>query len=127
MRWCSVPSVCTCRSVVVCEGMGLWAAAHADGSVLLRMLPAGHIAERHTIELARDAPPVEFKDSEFRAPFQVPLLPQSVSETVFWTQGHQSQGTVLPALTRIRSAVSALPCWTSKEQRNVLVFALCHL
>ncbi|KAK9845513.1 hypothetical protein WJX81_008391 [Elliptochloris bilobata] len=57
------------RSVVVCEGMGLWAAAHADGSVLLRMLPAGHINERHTIALERDAPPVVIDDSEFCAPF----------------------------------------------------------
>ena len=60
-----------CRSVVVCEAMGLWAAAHADGSMRLRMLPAGHINERYTITLPRDAPPVMFDDSEFCAPFVV--------------------------------------------------------
>lgn len=109
----STAAVCMCRSVVVCEGMGLWAAAHADGSVLLRMLPAGHIAERHTIELARDAPPVEFDDSEFRAPFQVPLLPHSVPETVFWLQGHQFSGD---------SAASP-----DKNSVCCVVSALCHL
>lgn len=56
---------------MVCEAMGLWAAAHADGSVRLRMLPAGHINERHTITLPRNAPPVVFDDSEFCAPFVV--------------------------------------------------------
>ena len=56
---------------MVCEAMGLWAAAHADGRVRLRMLPAGHITERYTITLPRDAPPVVFDDSESCAPFVV--------------------------------------------------------
>jgi hypothetical protein len=57
------------RSVVLCEAMGLWAVAHADGTVLLRMLPAGALAERQTLALARGAPPAVYNDSEFRAPF----------------------------------------------------------
>jgi len=37
--------------------------------VLLRMLPAGALAERQTLALARGAPPAVYNDSEFRAPF----------------------------------------------------------
>jgi len=65
--------------VVLCEAMGLWAVAHADGTVLLRMLPAGALAERQTLALARGAPPAVYNDSEFRAPFlaRIPRTPDA--------------------------------------------------
>jgi hypothetical protein len=59
------------RAMFVCENIGLWATAHLDGSVVLRLLPTGAPDERHTIVVDPAAPVPHLNIPEYRVPFTV--------------------------------------------------------
>ena len=60
-----------CRTLVLCEEVGLWGTAHSDGTVELRLLPTGAPDERYMLELQPGKPVPSLNIPHFRAPFMV--------------------------------------------------------
>ena len=60
-----------CRTLILCEEIGLWGTAHSDGIVELRLLPTGAPDERYMLQLEPGKPVPSLNIPQFRAPFCV--------------------------------------------------------
>ncbi len=65
------------RALFTCCHLGLWGTAHADGTIVLRLLPTGARNERQTIRMEPNAPLLALNVPEFRAPFLVGFRAQA--------------------------------------------------
>ena len=66
---CGWGGVGACRALFTCCQLGLWGTAHADGTIVMRLLPTGARAERQTVQVEPNAPVMALNVPEFRAPF----------------------------------------------------------